>query len=223
MLDDQKLLLEPKDHQGSWKSHKIVFLVNNMEENQNKSEEPFSTRIDEIENTTNAVVEVRTSTNDPGALMIKRERLYSSEEFTAPSGGIGIKIKVKKNSPNKKNKKVKIKLKKTLRDQANLNLLPSNSPSPSSSINNDQDQSPVIASSRGFGLKIRDDLLGPVSIETTRAEDSTKPDDEQSPPSPTNPLVSPPRGDHDQSLMIAGPDNPDPISQYVISSMGDSQ
>ena len=223
MLDDQKLLSEPKDQQGSWKSHKVVFLGNNMEENQNKSEEAFSSSIDEIENTTNAVVEVRTTTNDPGALMIKRERLYSSEEFTAPSGGIGIKIKVKKNSPNKKNKKVKIKLKKTLRDQANLNLLPSNSPSPSSSINNDQDQSPVIASSRGFGLKIRDDLLGPVSIETTRAEDSTKPDDEQSPPSPTNPLVSPPRGDHDQSLMIAGPDNPDPISQYVISSMGDSQ
>ena len=222
MLDDQKLLSEPKDQQGSWKSHKVVFLGNNMEENQNKSEEAFSSSIDEIENTTNAVVEVR-ATNDPGALMIKRERLYSSEEFTAPSGGIGIKIKVKKNSPNKKNKKVKIKLKKTLRDQANLNLSPSNSPSPSSIINNDHDQSPVIASSRGFGLKIRDDLLGPVSMETTRAEDSTTPDGEQSPPSPTNPLVSPPRGDQDQSLMIAGPDNPDPISQYVITSMGDSQ
>ena len=221
MLDDQKLLLEPKDHQGSWKSHKVVFLGNNMEENQNKSEEAFSSSIDEIENTTNAVVEVRTTTNDPGALMIKRERLYSSEEFTAPSGGIGIKIKVKKHSPKKK--KVKKQQLKTLRDQANLNLSPSNSPSPSSSINNDQDQSPVIASSRGFGLKIRDDLLGPVSIETTRAEDSATTDGEQSPPSPTNPLVSPPRGDHDQSLMIAGPDNPDPISQYVISSMGDSQ
>ena len=130
MLDDQKLLLEPKDHQGSWKSHKIVFLVNNMEENQNKSEEPFSTRIDEIENTTNAVVEVRTSTNDPGALMIKRERLYSSEEFTAPSGGIGIKIKVKKHSPKKK--KVKKNQLKTLRAQANLNISPSHSPSPSS-------------------------------------------------------------------------------------------
>ena len=71
----------------------------------------------------------------------------------------------------------------------------------------------------GRGLKIRDDLLGPASIETSAREDSTP--GELSSPSP-NPLVSPPRGDHDQSLMIAGPDNPDPISQYVLSNMGDT-
>ena len=99
-----------------------------MEENQNKSEETFSSRIDEIENS-NITDEVKT-TDDPGALKIKRERLYSSEEFTAPSGGIGIKIKVKKHSPKKK--KVKKQLLKTLRDQANLNISPSHSPSPSS-------------------------------------------------------------------------------------------
>ena len=69
-----------------------------MEENQNKSEETFST-IDEIENIKS---EEDKTTDDQGALKIKRERLYSSEEFTAPSGGIGIKIKVKKNSPTKK-------------------------------------------------------------------------------------------------------------------------
>ena len=98
-----------------------------MEENQNKSEETFSSRIDEIENSN--ADEVKT-TDDPGALKIKRERLYSSEEFTAPSGGIGIKIKVKKHSPKKK--KVKKQQLKTLRDQANLNISPSHSPSPSS-------------------------------------------------------------------------------------------
>ena len=74
-------------------------------------------------------------------------------------------------------------------------------------------------SAAGRGLKIRDDLLmGPGSIETSAREDSTPGELSPSP----NPLVSPPRGDHDQSLMIAGPDNPDPISQYVISNMGDT-
>ena len=108
-----------------------------MEENQNKSEETFST-IDEIEKNAE---EVKTK-DDSGDLKIKRERLYSSEEFTAPSGGIGIKIKVKKPSPKTKKNNKKVKKLKTLKDQANLNISPSHSPSPSSSINNDQDQSP---------------------------------------------------------------------------------
>ena len=110
-----------------------------MEENQNNSEETFSTIDEKIEKNAE---EVKTTNDDPGVLKIKRERLYSSEEFTAPSGGIGIKIKVKKNSPTKKKNNKKVKKLKTLKDQANLNISPSHSPSPSSSINNDQDQSP---------------------------------------------------------------------------------